>query len=470
MRVLLINLPATTRLMRRYVASYYAPNFLVPPLELMGLGAIARQRGDVEVRLDDCVADSITLAQAIDRAASFDPDLIVTMVGFEICGDDLRALAQLRAAVPRAIVLVLGYLPSQMPGPVLQLGACDGVLVGEPELTFGEVLDGVAADETIETLAGMPGLVCQVGDEVVHGPDRGRIDDLDQLPWPDHSLIRLDAYRESFMPRPIGAIMSARGCPYPCRFCVRTYGQALRCRSASGIADEVAALYDLGVRHVRFMDDTFTVDRDRAMELCERIAAGPKVTWTALTRLQKLDDDLLARMRASGCRRLYVGVESGSQRILDLYRKGLTVESIRAAVGRIHRAGIEVSAFFIVGAPGESGFEVEASIQLALELEPEFVIVTRMQYWPGTELFADYSDKLRFTLDPTRCEPRPEAGIPSHADYLRWEQEFYRRFYMRPSYMARRLSTLARTPADVIEGLARLTAFVGRPRSARDFI
>jgi len=470
MRVLLINLPAGTRLMRRYVASYYAPNFLVPPLELMGLGAVARQRDGVDVRLDDCVADSADIDAAVERAVSFRPDLVVTMAGFEVCGDDLRALGQLRAALPRAIVLAFGYLPSQMPEPVLHSGACDGVLVGEPELTFGELLDGIAAGGTIETLAGLPGLVCRVGDEVVRGPARDRIDDLDQLPWPDHSLIRPDAYRESFMPRPIGAIMSARGCPYPCTFCVRTYGRTLRCRSAESIGAEVEALREIGVRHVRFMDDTFAVDRHRTVEICDRIASGPQLTWTALTRLQNLDDELLARMRAAGCLRLYVGVESGSQRILDLYNKGLTVEAIRDAVLRIRHAGIEVSAFFIVGAPGESGFEVEASIQLALELDPDYVIVTRLQYWPGTDLFAEHRDDLRFSLDPTRCEPRPAAGIPSHAQYLRWEQEFYRRFYLRPSYVARRLSTLGRTPTDVLEGLARLTAFVGRPRSSRDFI
>jgi len=470
MRVQLINLPADTRLMRRYVASYYAPNFLVPPLELMGLGAIARQRGGVEVRLDDCVADGISAGEAVERTASFAPDLVISMVGFEVCGDDLRALARLRAAAPRATVLALGYLPSQLPQQVLQFGACDGVIVGEPEDTFAEVLDGLLDGGSIESLAGMPGLACRLGDEVVLGPERGRIDDLDALPWPDHSLIRLDAYRESFMPRPIGAIMTARGCPFPCRFCVRTFGRDLRCRSAGDIADEVVALHDLGVRHVRFMDDTFTVDRERTLRICDALQTGPAVTWTALTRLQSVDGELLTRMRESGCRRLYVGVESGSQRILDLYDKGLTVEAIRHAVAEIRRSGIEVSAFFIVGAPGESGFEVEASIQLALELEPEFVIVTRLQYWPGTDLFADHRANLDFSLDPTRCEPRAEAGIPTHAEYLRWEQAFYRRFYLRPSYMARRITTLVRTPADVVEGFARLASFVGRPRSARDFI
>ncbi len=467
MRVLLINLPARTRLMRRYVASYYAPNFLVPPLELMGLGAIAGRRPGSSVLLLDCVAEELDLAAAVERARRFDPQVVVTMVGFEVCGEDLRTLAELRSALPAARVFCFGHLPSQLPGEVLATGACDGVLLDEPEHTFAEILERVEGGDDLD---GLPGLALGVDGELAVGPARGRIEDLDALPWADHGLVPLDAYRESFMPRPVGAIMTARGCPFPCTFCVRTYGREVRYRSAASIADEVTSLARLGVHHVRFMDDTFTVDRKRVLDLCERLRQGPPVTWTALTRLKQLDEELLARMAEAGCRRLYVGVESGSQRILDLYRKGLTVEDIRRTVARIRRTDIEVSAFFIVGAPGETGFEVEASIQLALELDPDYVIVTRIQYWPGTELFRTHRDQLEFSLDPTRCEPLPQSGIPTHAQYLKWEQEFYRRFYLRPQYMRRRLATLARTPGDVVEGLARLTAFVSQGRSQRDFI
>jgi anaerobic magnesium-protoporphyrin IX monomethyl ester cyclase len=466
-RVLLINLPARTRLMRRYVASYYAPNFLVPPLELMGLGAVAARRPGWRVQLLDCVAEALDLRGAIDRARGWEPQVVIALVGFEVCGEDLGSLAELRRALPEAGVFCFGHLPSQLPGEVLATGACDGVLLDEPEHTFDELLQRV---EEGQELHGLPGFAHRVEDEVAVGPARGRIDDLDALPWPDHSLVPLAAYRESFMPRPIGAVMTARGCPFPCTFCVRTHGREVRYRSAASIAEEVEALVGMGIRHVRFMDDTFTVDRARVLDLCDRLRRGPAVTWTALTRLKQLDEELLARMEEAGCRRLYVGVESGSQRILDLYRKGLSVEDIRRTVARIRRTSIEVSAFFIVGAPGETAFEVEASIQLALELEPDYVIVTRIQYWPGTELFRTHRDELEFSLVPTRCEPRARSGIPSHGQYLRWEQEFYRRFYLRPRYVGRRLATLARTPGDVVEGLGRLATFVGSGRAARDFI
>ena len=466
-RVLLVNLPGRVRLMRRYVAAYHAPNLRLPPLELMGLGAVARQRPGTRVQLLDCVAADLDLVPAVRRAQRFRPDVVVTLLGFEVCGEDLDALAVLRRALHPARVLAFGYLASALPERVLAQDACDAVLVGEPEHTFAEVLDRLARGGDLE---GIAGLVRRIDGGVEHGPARDRIRDLDALPWPDHSLVDAGAYRESFMPRPIGAIMSARGCPHRCTFCVRTFGRELVLRSAESVAAEVTSLAGMGIRHVRFMDDTFTVRRDRTLEICDRLGRHKGLTWTALTRLPGLDDEQLRAMARAGCRRLYVGLESGSQRILDLYRKGLTVEQIREVVPRIQAAGIEVSAFFIVGAPGETESDVEASLQLALELEPDYVIVTRLQYWPGTELHETHRERLTFSLNPTRCEPLPEAGIPSHADYLRWERTFYRRFYLRPGYMARRGATLARSPADIAEGLWRLGSWVGGAGGQRDFI
>ena len=460
MRVLLLNLPGRVRLMRRYVASYYAPNFLIPPLELMGLGAVARQRPGCQVRLLDCVAAGLELVPAVREAQRFRPDVVVSLLGFEVCGEDLDALAVFRRALQPATVLAFGYLASELPEQVLAHDACDGVLVGEPELTFAEVLERRSRGQG---MAGIPGLAHREGGRVERGPERGRIRDLDALPWPDHSLLDARAYRESFMPRPIGAIMTARGCPHRCTFCVRTYGRELVLRSAASVADEVASLGRMGIRHVRFMDDTFTVHRGRTLEICDRLGREKGLTWTALTRLNGLDDELLTAMA-----RLYVGVESGSQRILDGYDKGLTVEAIRETVPRIQAAGIEVSAFFIVGAPGETESDVEASLQLALELEPDYVIVTRLQYWPGTDLHARHRERLSFSLVPTRCEPLPEAGIPSYADFLRWERDFYRRFYLRPAYIRRRAATLARSPADIAEGLARLASWVASTTSSPD--
>lgn len=468
MRLLLINLPGRTRLQRRYVASYYAPNFLIPPLELMQLGAVARKHPEVSVRLLDCMAEGLGYAGTVERLRRLRPELLVTMLGFEVCGDDLEVLARLRRELPGTRIYAFGYLPTQLPEAVLRQGACDGLFLGEPEPTFDELLTRLLRGERLE---GLHGLACLRDGVLVGASERPRIDDLDALPWADHTLIRREAYSESFMPRPTGVIMTARGCAFSCTYCVRTFGRLMRYRSAASLAAEVASLRRQGFQHVRFLDDTFTLDRGRVVELCQRLSrTEPGLTWTALTRLDRVDEDLLRRMRRAGCRRLYVGIESGSPRILELYKKRLTLDEVREKVPMIRRAGIEVCTFFIVGAPEETPEEIEASIRLALELEPDYIIVTRIQYWPGTDLFEEHREKLEFRLLPTSCEPLPGRGIMSHAEYMQWERAFYRRFYMRPRYMLRRVRTLTRTPADVLEGLARLGSFVLRPKVVRDFI
>ncbi len=468
MRLLLINLPGKTRLQRRYVASYYAPNFLIPPLELMGLSALARSRPGWDVQLLDCMAEELDLEATVARLRTMRPDMLVTMTGFEVCGDDLEILATLKRELPATRTFVFGYLPTHVPEQVLSRGAVDGIFLNEPEHTFSEVLGKL---ERGEELAGTPGLAWVEDGETTISHERPRIDDLDALPWADHSTIRREAYRESFMPRPTGVIMSARGCSFSCTYCVRTFGKAMRYRSAASLAAEVASLRDQGFPHVRFLDDTLTIKRDRMVELCQRLSRQERgLTWTALTRLDRVDADLLTRMHRAGCRRLYVGIESASPRVLDLYKKRLSLEEIREKVPMIRASGIEVCTFFIVGAPSETPEEIEASIHLALELEPDYIIVTRIQYWPGTDLFAEHRENINFNLYPTSCEPAPGSGIMTHSEYMQWERRFYQRFYLRPKYIARRVKTLLRTPSDVLEGFGRLGAFVLDKGRERDFI
>ena len=472
MRVLLINLPHTYRLQRRYVASYYAPNFLIPPLELMTLGAVARQLPDWDVTLLDCMAEELDLDATLTRVRLLCPEVVVTMLGFEVCGDDLATLALVSRVLPRATVLAFGYLSTNRPEQVLEHGACHGLLLNEPEGTFRQVLEQLAHGQTLAQMAGMAGLATRDdAGEVVVGPERPRIKDLDALPFADHSLVQREAYNESFMPRPTGAIMSARGCAHSCTYCVRTFGKQMAYRSAASLADEVLSLRRQGFDHVRFLDDTFTLKRQRVVQLCALLSRQPAgLTWTALTRLDRVDPELLDKMYRAGCRRLYVGVESISPRILELYKKRLTAEQICAGLAHIRASGIESSAFFIVGAPDETPAEIEQNIEFALEADPDYIIVTRIQYWPGTELFADNVQRLRFSMFPTSCEPVPGEGIMTHREYMRWEQQFYRRFYIRPRYMARRMGTLLRTPADVLEGLGRLTSFVTNKHRTHDFI
>lgn len=467
MKTVFLNLPHPKRVMRRWVASYYAPNFLMPPLELMQLAAIVRQWKGEQTRLIDAIADGWDTERVLAELRGEPPDLLVALTGFNTFPRDMAVLDRLKAALPETRIACFGYLPSQRPREVLERSGVDFVLREEPELTFSELFDCLAAGDE-GGLASIAGLAWRSPDGSRLNPERPRIRDLDALPFPDHSLLHLDRYNESYLDRPIGTIVSERGCPFACTYCVREFGRQVASRSPESILGEIAELEKLGVRNIRFMDDTFTMNRQRLVRICEGLIADhPRTAWTCLTRVDMVDAELLALMRRSGCRRLYLGIESGSQRILDFYRKGLQVEETRRRMAAIRESGIEVSAFFVLGAPIETDADVDASIDLAIELDLDYVIVTKLQYWPGTDLFASHGDQVGFDLfsgDELLYAP---AG---YERVLEWQRRFYRRFYLRPRYVRKRLATLVRSPADVLGGFAKLCGFLLRRQGWADFI
>jgi radical SAM superfamily enzyme YgiQ (UPF0313 family) len=479
----LVNLPYPKRVMRRWVASYYAPNFLMPPLELMSLGAILREWKKAPVHLIDAIAEGWDETRVIRELQMIGPDLVVTMPGFNTFPRDMAALDRISATLRGAKTVCFGYLPTQFPREILARTRVDVVIRDEPELTFSEFFDCLSEGGDLSSVAG---IAYRANGRPCVTADRPRLSDLDALPFPDHSLVPLDRYSESYLQRPIGVIMSERGCPYPCTYCVRTYGSRLVSRSAESILSEIEQLRRLhGIRQVRFMDDTFTLNRERLVRICTGLLERRlDVAWTCLTRLDRLDREILALMKRSGCQRMYVGIESGSQRILDYYRKGLSLETIRARWPIVRESGIEASAFFVVGAPIETDQDVEQSITLAEELDVDYVIVTKLQYWPGTELFATTA-AVAGTPPPAGLAPAAASAsvafdlfsgdelvysAPGYDKARVWQKRFYRRFYLRPRYVWRRLRTLARSPRDTLVGFTKLCGFLLRRDSWDDLI
>jgi radical SAM superfamily enzyme YgiQ (UPF0313 family) len=466
MKTALLNLPYAKRVQRRWVASYFAPNFLIPPLELMGLGAIIREWKKDEVVLIDAIAENWDEARVTAELHRFQPDLLVTMPGFNTFPKDMAALDRITSGLPRTKVVCFGYLPSQFPREILERTRIDVVIRDEPELPFSEVYDCLKGNSD---LSKVPGIGYRDGDGVHVSAERGRQHDLDSLPFSDHSLIKLDQYNESYLGRPIGVIMSERGCPHQCNFCVRTFGTKMFSRSAESLLDEIQQLRDRhGVPNIRFMDDTFTLNRPRTVQFCEGlIQRNLGISWSCLTRFDAVDPELLALMKRSGCKRMYIAAESGSQKVLDYYRKGLTVETIRERMPIIQKSGIEASIFFMVGAPVETDEDVTKSIDLAKELDLDFIIVTKLQYWPGTELYNREGEKVSFDIFSSgELLYRPEG----YEKVIERQRRFYREFYFRPRYFAKRLGTLLRAPKDTLQGFWKLSAFVMGPQTSDDFI
>jgi len=199
----------------------------------MGLAAIVREWKKDEAFIIDAVAEGMDEARLTEALLEKKPDLLVTMPGFNTFPRDMALLDRVAAKLPGTRLVCFGYLPTHFPGPILDRTRVDVVIRDEPELPFSDVYDALMKGRG--DLASIAGIAYRANGTVHINNERGRQADLDQLPFSDHSLVKLDLYNESYLERPIGVIMSERGCPYRCNFCVRTFGTKMFSRSAESL-------------------------------------------------------------------------------------------------------------------------------------------------------------------------------------------------------------------------------------------
>ncbi|MHB8168655.1 MAG: B12-binding domain-containing radical SAM protein [Thermoleophilia bacterium] len=449
MRALLINPPYSSQIVRRYMCSYNAPNFLFPPLELMYLAAQARQVEGVEVRLSDCIAERLTPAAALSLARAWQPDVVLAIAAIEYFDSDVEFLAGLKRELPAALVGCFGHLPSNFQRETLEATGADFLLAGEPDLSFRRLLEALAAGRPpagagIATMAG----------GVFTPAEYQRIESLDELPFADQSVIDHSLYGEPFYGHPYTTFLSSRGCPFSCTYCVKTFGRKFVQESAARVVAEVeAAVRDHGIRCFRFMDDTFTASRRRVLDICEGLKQIEGITWSCLSRPNTIDGEVAAALREAGCRRVYLGIESGSQQVLDYLGRGYRLERVMKNLREVRDSGLEMVGWFIVSSPVEEREDFEQSLALARELKFEFIAVSTLVPYPCTPLFEREKDNIDFSLLPYSCEFRSQPPASR-------ESEFYRRYCLSPAYIAGKMGHLARHPRETIRAAADFMRYV----------
>lgn len=441
MKTVLLNLPHSERIIRRYTCTYYAPNFLFLPLELMYLGAIIKEWKKDDCILIDAIAERLSLNGIMNYLKIYQPDLLVFMAGIESFTEDMQTIIAIKSNLPTLKIACIGYLPSIFPKETLENNpAIDYIIMNEPEISFSEVYDKIKKGD----LSDVPikGVAKGYNGKIIIGEVRPRTKDLDNLPFPDRSLINRDLYNEFLLKRPFTTIQTSRGCPFECTFCIRTYGREIVYRSIDNILAEIEkAIFKYKIKTIRFMDDTFTLHKNRIIELCDCVLKnGLEFNWSCLSRIDTLDKEMLILMKKVGCKRIYLGIETGSQRLLDFYKKGYFAGSLKRQVKLIKDIGIEAVGFFIVGGI-QTEDEFKNDIRLAKDLRLDYIVVEKITPYPGTPLFEYEKD-----VDLKRA--------------LKWERAFYRDFYLRPGYMIRRLGGFIFNMKDVLLGLARLFEYI----------
>lgn len=400
MKTLLLNLPNREKVIRRARCSYRAFGFCYPPLELLYLGGILKKWKHSNPVLLDAIAEKLCLQSVLRLIKKERFDLIVCILGFEHIDDDIQCIKAIKKHLPASKIIGIGYLSTILPEEVLKISHIDILLLGEPEVTFSELYDRLASSLDIKDLKGV---AYKKDGKIIVNDRRERIKNLDMLPFPPRELLKsFSLYNGLFTPRPFTTVLTSRGCKHGCSYCVQPYSIGISIRSVENIIEEIKELYfNFGVKCIRFTDDNFFASKQRIRELCSHLIDDDiKISWVALARIDDLDKDLCRLMKKAGCIRLDLGVESGSNRVLQYLNKGYNVDAIKKQVAMISSVGIQTNAKFIVGGEHEKDEDFEATLKLAKTLPFDFVEAMQIRFYPGTPLFDMQKKDIKFNLLP----------------------------------------------------------------------
>lgn len=416
-----------------------------PPITLATLTAIAKKKG--EVRFVDGNVEQWTMTDFLEDLRSYQPDWVVVNTGFPSIDEDMEVARSIKETFPAVKILAFGVYFTLLEKQALEnYPFLDFGLVGEPEETFGELLK--ALDEKKEDYSQIRGLAYRNGGGIVLTPPRPFIQDLDHLPCPDRDLLKNDRYRLPHNGKTYTLINIARGCPYPCTYCIVTpyYGRKIRKHSLDYVLQEILECVNrYGIEEFLFWEEVFTLDRVFAMDICEALLRhNLSIRWAATTRVGLLDEELLHMMKKAGCYLLGLGIESGNQEILDKAKKKQTLAEIRRAVEMCKKAGIQTMGHFIFGLPGETAETAEHTIRFMIDLgldymqcysavpypKTEFGEMAREKGWVQAERWSQYDFGGPSIVDMGSITPE---GV------THYRRQAFRRFYGRPAYLLKRL-------------------------------
>jgi len=429
------------------------------------------ERHGHEVLFLDCPAQRISETDLLDSLAEFNPLMAVLDTSTPSIEGDIAVALKIGERLPGSKLFLVGTHVSALPGEVLSLApGITGVASEEYDITLSEAADALAGNMDLK---GVSGLWLNTVSGPVFTGKREPVQDLDSLP------MLADIYKSHLKPEdyffaaaryPSAMMITSRGCPFRCSYCVWPqvlHGGTYRARSAGDVALEFMKMqeYFPQVQEIVFEDDTFSVDSKRVEEISGAlIEAGNRLPWTANTRAN-LSLEAMRMMKTAGCRMIIVGYESGNQKILDNVAKGTTVEQNLAFAERARSAGLLVHGCFMAGNPGETPETLEETFRMALKLKPDTAQFFPIMAYPGTRLYEQMkeSGSLRtvnfsewLTVEGLHNCVVDLPGLPSEK-LVEWCDSARRRFYLRPGYILYKVWQTLLHPAT--EGRRTIRAF-----------
>lgn len=443
MKVLLVFPPQLGE--ERYGKFARAGSYL-PPLGLLYLAAAIEKNH--EVRIVDGSTEHVTEKTILQIMKEWQPQVVGITSHTPTFYRAIHICKIAKELNPEIKTVIGGPHATACPDDTIRSEYVDVAVVGEGEKILINLL---AAFQDKKVLDGVKGIYYKKGTSIISNGPEERIINLDSLPLPARHLINLKDYRPSVMhykKLPAFSVMCGRGCPFGCTFCscAKVFKRKVTVRSKESVFDEIKYLItNYGAREIMFWDDTFAINKNWVLGLCELLKTL-NITWSCWMRVDQVSEDMLKKMSESGCWHISYGVESGNQKVLDTIKKGFTLQQVRDAFRWTHNTGMEARGTFILGLPSETWDTMMDTINLAIEIKSDYAQFQLLTPFPGTELWDVVNE---FGETPIKDLSKYTIWFPVFVPKGLTQEELmkalklaYRKFYFRPNYIVHTLKKM----------------------------
>ena len=366
----------------------------VPPLNLMYLAA-ALEKASLSVKILDDDLYQLGFEKIASLASKIDPVVVGVTATTATIKNALKYVKAVKEILPNTLAVIGGPHPTFTPEGTLKAeDSLDVVVAGEGEETLTEIAEEYIKNG-FKNFENVKGIVYRDNGKINATPPRPLIENLDDLPFPSRHLIPFNEYKTS--QSQAGGMITSRGCVFNCNYCSSSLimGKKFRSRSAENVVDELDELvYKYGVRDIAFLDDIFMLNKKRARAVADEIKnRGLDISFVTSSRVDTVNQELLGCLKSAGMGTLYCGVESGSQRVLDLMGKGITLKQSEDAIKAAKNVDINVLGSFMLGYPGETPQEMDQTIDFSIKLDPDYSQFSILTPFPGTPIYYKLKQK-----------------------------------------------------------------------------
>lgn len=397
MKIVLVNLPDIDiyhKFKRKKIKNL--------PLGLAYIAAFLESNG-YDISIIDSIAMNLNMKDTLNKALEMNPDVIGTGATTPMIGGCIKFLEMVKEIKPLIHTIIGGPHISALPIETLNdnIGIIDYVVFGEGEYSCLEIIKRIQSSDTSNTPISGVGFVYN-GNAII-GNKRKLEEDLDVFPFPARHLLQVNEYGNEilFKDGKCISLISSRGCPSNCTFCASkvTWGRRVRFRSPENIVNEIR--YCINRYHINnfiFLDDTFTLNKDRVIAICKRIINLPsKISIYCSSRINTINKEMLVWLKKAGCFCLTFGIESGDDKILKRMKKDITTKMITKSISLAKECDIKCHGSFIIGNIGDTRETINNTIEFAKSLDLDYIQYSILTPYPGTECYDEA--KRRHKLD-----------------------------------------------------------------------